>query len=136
MTRLNGADLTSVIHLPDLGGCCERDENALVLRKAHRADAWSDGSVLESLSGAQRLPDGLNLKLRRSYILVKALLLSNVYSPKKEPTGGKGKGGRSKSGIGKGKAAGGGRYRSAVTGKYVRAKYGTSHPNTTVKESK
>jgi hypothetical protein len=30
----------------------------------------------------------------------------------------------------------GGKYRSAISGKYVTAKYGKSHPKTTVKESK
>jgi hypothetical protein len=30
----------------------------------------------------------------------------------------------------------GGKHRSAVSGKYVTAKYGRSHPKTTVKESK
>lgn len=29
-----------------------------------------------------------------------------------------------------------GKYRSAITGKYVSSKYGKSHPKTTVKESK
>lgn len=33
-------------------------------------------------------------------------------------------------------SSGGGKYRSAVTGKYVSARYGKSHPKTTVKESK
>ena len=28
-----------------------------------------------------------------------------------------------------------GRYRSAITGKYVTKKYGKAHPNTTVKET-
>ncbi|SBT53531.1 hypothetical protein GA0070611_6171 [Micromonospora auratinigra] len=31
---------------------------------------------------------------------------------------------------------GSGTYRSAVTGRYVTAKYGQSHPKTTVKETK
>jgi hypothetical protein len=35
-----------------------------------------------------------------------------------------------------GKSPGGSRYRSAKTGRYVTEKYGKSHPNTTVKESK
>lgn len=38
-----------------------------------------------------------------------------------------------------GKSKGGkssGKYRSAKTGRYVTKKYGKSHPNTTVKESK
>lgn len=29
-----------------------------------------------------------------------------------------------------------GKYRSAISGRYVTAKYGRSHPNNTVKESK
>lgn len=37
---------------------------------------------------------------------------------------------------GKGKSSGGGRYRCAITAKPVSAKYGKSHPKTTVKESK
>lgn len=45
------------------------------------------------------------------------------------------KSGRSKSG--KGRASSGkGKHRSAISGKYVAAKYGKSHPKTTVKESK
>lgn len=47
----------------------------------------------------------------------------------------KAKGG-SKSSGGKSKSSGAGRYRSAITGKYVSSKYGKSHPKTTVKESK
>lgn len=34
------------------------------------------------------------------------------------------------------KGSGGGRYRSAVTGKYVSPYYGARHPKTTVRESK
>ncbi len=33
-------------------------------------------------------------------------------------------------------SSGKGKYRSAITGKYVTAKYGKSHPKNTVKESK
>ena len=40
----------------------------------------------------------------------------------------------SSSGGGKGKS-GGGHYRSAITGRYVPASYGKSHPKTTVQES-
>jgi hypothetical protein len=36
----------------------------------------------------------------------------------------------------KGGSSSGGRYRSAVTGRYVSSKYGKSHPKTTVKEKK
>jgi hypothetical protein len=34
------------------------------------------------------------------------------------------------------KSSGGGRYRSAISGKYVSAYYAKRHPKTTVKESK
>lgn len=37
---------------------------------------------------------------------------------------------------GRGGSRSGGKYRSAITGKYVTARYGKSHPRTTVRESK
>lgn len=37
---------------------------------------------------------------------------------------------------GRGAGRSGGKYRSAITGKYVTARYGKSHPKTTVRESK
>jgi hypothetical protein len=43
--------------------------------------------------------------------------------------------GKSKDSGGK-KSSGGGKYRSAKTGRYVTEKYGKSHKSTTVKESK
>ena len=43
---------------------------------------------------------------------------------------------KSKGGKSAGKAGGRGRYRSAVTGRYVTEKYAKSHPKTTVREGK
>lgn len=49
----------------------------------------------------------------------------------------KGKRASSKGKSGSGTSSGtGGKYRSAISGKYVSNKYGKSHPKTTVKESK
>jgi hypothetical protein len=42
------------------------------------------------------------------------------------------KGGRAR----RGSSSSSGKYRSAVSGRYVTKKYGKSHPTTTVKESK
>jgi hypothetical protein len=46
--------------------------------------------------------------------------------------------GRSRGGRSRGSKSGPekGKHRSAITGRYVSAKYGESHPKTTVKESK
>ena len=56
-------------------------------------------------------------------------VLASAYLPLKR---------REEVNMARGKSAGnsGGKYRSAITGKYVSARYGKSHPKATVKESK
>ncbi len=44
------------------------------------------------------------------------------------------KGSSDKKGSGKGKGSVGGKYRSAISGRYVTTKHGKSHPKTTVRE--